>query len=347
MSYEEILSQLIEFPRLSRTDFFEGRGRHIINIIGTKVKTTDNLIAFSGSALWFGPGEYQWYLFPARENGNIYSVDEHENMKIKSYEYPDLMNRRSVSYRMALPYSLIEDICVNKELCGESAFGNEVYKATLLIDEIGSNVGREMGNKLEKLLNNGQLEQVDCYPSDGVSLRQNLEAMNVKNSPIYEWNGKKFMRLVLREAHNKKFEFLNKEKYERGAFVWFEMKNPKIFFDSKNNFAIFEDLTISGIRPIDLDEYLKNHFFPRLAKQIKNAKDKVLDENKNSSQIFETSFLIEELLRICSGDVNSVISFIEKNFKLDIAKGLLTELRRRQQNEQLNDQNNLGRGAKT
>ena len=322
MEYKEILFKLIQGPRLTKEMLFEGVAKNITDVIGVKAKNSDAGLAIRGSG-WLGAySDFTTYYMPSFDKNVVYAIRGEDG----ELDYLNDMYYRA-EYRMVLPYSLIEDVCKDVEICGESRWGHTIYKATLPVDEIGSNVGREKRNELEKLLKEGQLKEIDSYPIDRVIIKEPQTAMYVVNTPIYEYSGKKYIRIVYNN-HLKSTRLLNGEKYMKGDFVWLEMKQPTIFYDPATDLAIYEDLTIIGIRPVDLENYLQNHLFHRLAKQIKNAKDRLLNKNEIPTQSFDTSNLIKNFLKMCSGDVAFLRNYILENFQLDKAEILLMELKK-------------------
>lgn len=343
VDYQEILEQLLTSElRLTEEEFFHGRGKGIYddlrqrNIIAlTKVSDAAYVTgAYKTNAPWEGTGSF-WLESPI-DAGKVKYVDKSDFLTSRNCRSMGPIGDRTKGFIPVFPYALISDIIDGIE---QKEVRNRIFKVTLPIDEIGSICNRQMQQKLNSLLESDELTEVDQYTLDSISPNAS-EAYTIplepKNYSIYmDSNGKKYIKL---EGHTfngnqiKNYTRTGTEYYEDGGVIWLTIDKPEIYCDKNNQFSMYCQMAVSGIRYQDLEEYLRQYWLPRFAKQIAIAKvRKIMSDirtplTEENIEIFGDGYL-KLLLSTCNEDIELTESYIKLTFPPKIAKILLDKLK--------------------
>lgn len=330
MNYNEILDTLIKSDKKA-SGLYLNEGKHIYDVYGVYCHASDGARA---SGVLFGIKMGALYSLETQNNqeienecirfhinsrkgvkyGNIISGDG-TNMVIDGYSYLSWAKTdRKHGYRPCLPYSLIKDILVDKKKVARSFFGNVIYEAILPTNELGDEVDVEKQEILNQLLKDGELKQVDSYPMDANLISETTKEFDLIEYPIYEdSNGNKYIRLP-----NQKYR-------ETDDYHWYNIENPKVFYDPNTDFAIFKKVAVGGIRVCDLDNYKIKYWLPRMARQIEIAYKKYKEKNPEHQELdYET--MLANISREFNGHIDSMVRYIKNNFDENTSKKLLEEL---------------------
>ena len=264
MSYEEILNTLLNSDKIAACLYYD-EGKHINDVFGIICHASDAAVA---------SGVLAGKFINDRRFGALYSLETmdeddrcfkaHNNCKrginwskfsgAGSYltieAFSQLASSRTgriYGFRPAFPYTLIKGLLFDKQKVARSIGGNIVYEATLPVDELGDIVDSSEQERLSLKFDSGGLGVVDYYPMNSSLIGDYTKDFELIEYPIYkDTNGKKYIRLP-------------KSKYGGNSdFCWYNIVHPKVIYDPKTDFAIYKNVAVGGIRPMDLEEYKKN-----------------------------------------------------------------------------------------
>ena len=153
---------------------------------------------------------------------------------------------RSIGARPALPFSSIGSIRTN----GES--GKRARDGILEV-EYGyypqRAVSRDMQERLERAYRSSSISKTgNSYTTDSVACDDYDTAFQPQTHQEYEYNGKRYVRVVVNSCYKLDFTLSNGEIYRNGDNVWVEVEPVKWLVDEKARMMITEKIIFAGVQ---------------------------------------------------------------------------------------------------
>lgn len=228
---------------------------------------------------------------------------------------------RVIGARPAVPYSVISADCSRIE---DERLENKGY----IIVEYGeypqTAVSEDFARTLESAYSNGTINQTGKnYTTDSIDLDQRDKPFKARNHMEYEYNGKKYIRIVIEDdkfTHNALSGggFCGRQ-IQIGQPYWIEVQPIYWFVDEKANIALSESVLFAGVQFNNqnnyegnfdetdikkfMDEYFSKDIIPSLSRKI-TAEDTKVEERKK-----ELEELKKELLQQPMEDLNQQEKF--------------------------------------
>lgn len=232
----------------------------------------------------------------------------------------------NIGCRPSLPFSSmpIENIKNVKKIDGVSRVEYGEYPQYAV-----SNVEQEM---LEKLfLSNSLAVTGRSYTIGSRKLGENDKNFNPKKLLEYEYNGRKFVRIVNSFWRNPLL-LSNGQEYKLGDAVWIEVTPVTWLIDKKDDIAVSERILVAGIQfnkernykgnfdKTDINNYMNTYLIKELDSSMTNSK--VEYDNKYVAEVHRIIEEIKSNLKYYSGtkDINKEIEILvnEYNNKINM-----------------------------
>ena len=222
--------------------------------------------------------DYETSQFP-RDLKQGYHQDNRYWCSKKSY-----LSRDFAIIRPVIPYSSISSFCSEKKFLGKGIIKVACGEFPQSIDYYLES------SKLENLYNKGKLKKVE---KTYTLFTKNGDNIDLVSYPVYEYEGGKYIRYVLKQDLRKKGNLFF---IEKGTVVWFKVEPISWYADINNDIAITSDIVFPEIPTKDTDGKLFiNKIMNIWLKEMLTDRERLLrEEAVNNIYNFDFSSLSEE-----------------------------------------------------
>lgn len=259
-NYEEFLKSLQENIRnLTTTECLGSNRLEIFKKMGVIATPTDFAIL---SGAFVSEICYTKYGIILENRASPYFIQSHHDnimcvVDCDGCDSYNLVNSRDGCARPALPFSLIKPFTSNKVIRSDGVlevdFGKYLQRVSI------TRVQYDLNNALKKgtitLKRIGYIKDSRKWYEDDKPFFTELLGC--------EYQGKNYA-LVEADSFWGLHELSNGKRYKNGDYVWIEVSPVVWLVDKEKDIAISRDLLISGVRYVDLDDFMKTYFLKSL-----------------------------------------------------------------------------------
>ena len=283
-----------DFTFLTEKQVFGDNRLEIFEKYGTKCAITDFSILLGGgvSEDEFIKGlpslknrSCAWWTRTPASFGSVNVVDEDGSR----YNYG--ISTRDIGARPAIPYSSIKSKCSNKSINNHGILEVEYgeYPQTVVLDDVAK--------VLESEYSKGTLKKTGkSYTTDSTNIGNNYSGFQPTTHIEYEYNGKKYIRFVVKE-NSSRVTLSNRREKRHIDVCWIEVEPIKWLIDEKNDIALSKNVIFAGVKfehhinntfqidfyDTNIKKFMDNYFSKEIISSNLNDLSQGLSENQRTN----------------------------------------------------------------